>query len=382
MSEPGSVCVIGCGIFGAEVALQAAQAGFRVTVYEARDEILTGASRNNQNRLHLGFHYPRDLETGRQCIRGFQRFVERYPECIRDGFPNGYFIADEGSLTTPDAFTDFCERLGVPYTPIMSGEFPVEVRGASTGILCDEVVYDCGLLRELVARRLECSGVEVATGNGVRSLSETASGFRVGLQDGSSVHADAVVNCCYADINRLTEQLGHPTSEREYEYTVVPIIRLDIPKAGITVMDGPFMTILPYGKSDDFLLYAVDNTVVARSVEQQLDAAWLDPDTSPFAAMDRESFFRRMLDTCSQFVPALVRAEMVDCLQGPRMVLARNDATDARPSLINSYGDRYHTVFSGKIDHCVWVAEEVRARLEHGFDRSATSSGGKENYRR
>ena len=364
MSEAASVVVIGCGIFGAEVALQAAQAGFEVTVYETRDEILAGASSNNQNRLHLGFHYPRDLETGRQSIRGFQRFVERYPECIRDGFPNGYFIADKGSFTTPKDYIDFCERLGMPYTPIVAGDFPVEVRGAGTGILCNEVVYDCGVLRDLVVQRLAHSGVKVVTGNGVRSLSAVADVFRIGLQDGSSVHAEAVVNCCYADINRLTEQLGYPISEREYEYTVVPIIRLDIPKVGITVMDGPFMTILPYGKSDDFLLYAVDNTVVARSVEQLLDSAWLDRLTSPFAGMDRESFFRQMVDTCAKFVPALGKAEMVGCLQGPRMVLARNEVTDARPSLINSYGDRYHTVFSGKIDHCVWVAEEVRERLQ------------------
>ena len=55
------VAVIGCGIFGAEIAIRAKSLGLSVSVYEANNDILSGASANNQNRLHLGFHYPRDL---------------------------------------------------------------------------------------------------------------------------------------------------------------------------------------------------------------------------------------------------------------------------------------------------------------------------------
>ena len=367
MSEARTVAVIGCGIFGAEVAINAAEAGYSVTVYEAAADILTGASTNNQNRLHLGFHYPRDIETGRQSIRGFHRFLERYPECIQGGFPNAYFIADEGSHTTPAQFIEFCEELGMPYSPIRAGDFGVEIRGAASGVLCEEVVYDCARLRELVAARLRNSGVRVVTGSAIESVRFSDSGIELQLQDGSRVHADAAVNCSYADINRLTDQLGLPTLEREYEYTVVPIISLDIPKVGVTVMDGPFMTLLPFGQSDQFLLYAVENTVVARSVARQLDRAWLCPETSPFATMDAAGFAQDMLRSCEKFVPALANARVEGFLQGPRMVLARNHATDARPSLINSYGSRYHTVFAGKIDHCIWVAEDMCNRLSGEF---------------
>ena len=364
MSDQGRVGVVGCGIFGAQVAIEAALAGFDVTVYEAAGSILSGASRNNQNRLHLGFHYPRDLETGRQSIRGFQRFIAAYPECIEEGFPNAYFIADEGSFTTPRAYIEFCDRLGVPYSRLVARDFPVEVRGAATGVLCGEVVYDCGALRALVAQRLARSGVRVVLNQRVLRLEDTGDGLRIQLDDQSWANMDAVVNCSYADINRLTEQLGHPTIECEYEYTAIPIIRLDIPKVGITVMDGPFMTLLPHGKSGEFLLYNVENTVIARTVGRQLDESWLRPEESPFACVDRQEFFNSMVDACRRFVPALEDAEMVGCLHGPRMVLARNHATDARPSILNTYGNRYHTVFSGKIDHCVWVAEDVCQRLK------------------
>jgi glycine/D-amino acid oxidase-like deaminating enzyme len=371
MSERARIAVVGCGIFGAEVALQAAEAGFDVVVFERAGEVLSGASQNNQNRLHQGFHYPRDLDTGLQSIRGYHRFVARYPECVDGDFPNAYFIADEGSMTSPEAYLAFCERLGMPYTPILARDFaPMEVRGARTGVLCGEAVYDCRLLRSAVAARLADSGIELRTSTSVEAVEPRGEGMRLRLAGGAVEDVDAVVNCSYADINRLTDQLGHATAEREYEYTAVPIVALDVPRAGVTVMDGPFMTLLPYGKGGDFLLYDVVHTVVARSVERQLDRRWLDPATAPFAGVDRQAFFAAMVEACRRFVPALARARLVGCLEGPRMVLARNHATDARPSLVNSYGATYHTVFSGKIDHCVWVAEDVCSRLVEAFDTS------------
>ena len=66
------VAVIGCGTFGASIALKLQREGHEVTVFERLDKPLAGASYNNQNRLHLGFHYPRDAETARQCIRGYE----------------------------------------------------------------------------------------------------------------------------------------------------------------------------------------------------------------------------------------------------------------------------------------------------------------------
>jgi glycine/D-amino acid oxidase-like deaminating enzyme len=371
MSERPQLAVVGAGIFGAEVALHAAEAGYAVSLFERGPRVLGGASLNNQNRLHQGLHYPRDIETGRQSIRGYQRFVERYPDCVDEGFPNAYFIADEGSRTSPGEFLDFCKRLGVPFEPLAAADFPVEVRGASTGVLCGEGVYDCALLRERVEARLRASEVVVRTGMAVAELRDRPNGIELRLDDGSVCDADAVVNCAYADINRLTAQLGHPVTEREYEYTVVPIVRIDMPRVGVTVMDGPFMTMLPYGKSRDFLLYDVVRTVVARSVDRQLDAAWRDPATAPFAGMDRQAFFEDMRAACSRFMPDLARAELAGFLEGPRMVLANNDRTDARPSLINSYGAHYHTVFAGKIDHCVWVAADMVTRLDIGLGRAA-----------
>lgn len=363
------VGVVGGGIFGCTIALSLAEAGLQVLLLESKPQIMEGASKNNQNRLHLGFHYPRDLATALQCARGFQRFVDAFPESIACDFPNAYFIAASGSLTSPDEYLGFCEKAGLSYSLLDLPAYPTEIRDCALGLLCNEAVYDCAVLKKVLLSRISASArIELRCGTEVVAINPAGGSYGLQLQgSGETLSVAAVVNCSYADINRLTAQCGHPLRECQFEYTVVPIIELDIPKQGITIMDGPFLTLLPFGKTDSFLLYHVRHTVVATEVGLLLNPAWRHPETAPFAVLDPREFFETMKRAASRFVPALTRARLTGFLQGPRMVLAYRDEDDARPSIVHDYGRGYLTVFSGKIDHCLEVAEEIRGRLLRYF---------------
>ena len=60
-----------------------------------------------------------------------------------------------------------------------------------------------------------------------------------------------------------------------------------------------------------------------------------------------------------RFIPSISKAKMIGVLQGPRMVKSQSDKHDENPSIIRSYNDSYFTVFSGKIDHSTWVADDL-----------------------
>lgn len=359
MFETTSIAVIGCGIFGAMTALRLSEKGATTAVFEKQNAPLRGASFNNQNRLHLGFHYPRDDETARQCIRGFQRFRDEFPDCVLDGFTNAYFIATEGSFVTPEQYLAFCQRMGLSHETVDLANFSPPVNQVAVGVTCNEVVYDCEILRRLVLDRLSCASIRPNFGQAVTRISRDGARFLLEAEGRMHGPFDAVVNCTYADVNRLTEQLGHVTPKRQFEYTMVPILEWDRPPVGITVMDGPFMTVLPFGRTGKFLLYHVAHTVVERFIGDQMPETWFDPATAPSSRVDPQTLFERMRETCSAFVPDLARARLAGFLQGPRVVLANRDSTDARPSIIQRHEDRYISVFTGKIDHCMWVADDV-----------------------
>ena len=96
MSKTKSIAIIGGGIFGALNAIKLNEFGHNVTILERSEDLLKGASFNNQNRLHLGFHYPRDDETARQCIRGYDSFKKTFRSSILSDFGTGRSLKSGG----------------------------------------------------------------------------------------------------------------------------------------------------------------------------------------------------------------------------------------------------------------------------------------------
>jgi len=354
-----NVAIIGGGIFGCMSAIRLSDVGYNVTLFERLSEPLLGASYNNQNRLHLGYHYPRDLQTAQQCIQGFSKFREKFEDCILSGFDNAYFIAEFGSLTTKEEYINFCDMADLSHRRFVQSQFDVDVNGVCFGLLCDEVVYDSALLRSKIKMLLDMHEVNQSYNTNVSEVIRDHSNYTVSTSKGLHKNYDVVINCTYADINRITEQLGFKTKVRQYEYTIVPIIDWIPNPIGITIMDGHFMTILPFGKTGKFLLYHVEHSVIDRINEVNLPGSWLNVDDSPASKINKYHLFRKIRKSCEYFVPSLSNAKYSGFLEGPRMVLARHDDDDARPSIVEQHETGYLTVFSGKIDHCIWVADEV-----------------------
>ena len=88
-------------------------------------------------------------------------------------------------------------------------------------------------------------------------------------------------------------------------------------------MDKPFITVLPYGKSENFLLYNVTQGVAASSVSRLLDPRWLSSETALFSGMNKIAFFRKIVNLCREYMPSLDKAEVIGFLEDPRMVLAK-----------------------------------------------------------
>ena len=76
MSEVYDTAIIGGGIFGCLCAIELSKLGKKVILLEQKESLMNGASSNNTNRLHLGYHYPRDLNTAQQCKKGFELFFK------------------------------------------------------------------------------------------------------------------------------------------------------------------------------------------------------------------------------------------------------------------------------------------------------------------
>ena len=77
------IAIIGAGWFGCYIGYDLIKSGYEVKIFEKEKEIFSGASGYNQNRLHLGFHYPRSYRTIqglemdiKNLLKNFQNFLK------------------------------------------------------------------------------------------------------------------------------------------------------------------------------------------------------------------------------------------------------------------------------------------------------------------
>ena len=74
---------------------------------------------------------------------------------------------------------------------------------------------------------------------------------------------DYIVNASYGNINKVNKLLGVPEIKIKLQDVVVPIFKKQHSKIGLTIMDGPFCSVMPKGNNpNEFLLYSVKHALI------------------------------------------------------------------------------------------------------------------------
>jgi D-amino-acid oxidase len=95
-----SLAIIGGGVFGLTAAIEVAQLEIQISVFDRSPKVLQGATKLNNGVIHLGYHYPRSVETVLQSKKGTANFLSRFADCVRSTYNKYYCIASEGSFTS------------------------------------------------------------------------------------------------------------------------------------------------------------------------------------------------------------------------------------------------------------------------------------------
>lgn len=349
------VIVIGSGLFGACCAIELSRAGFSVDLVDKETDIMMQASRVNHNRIHLGYHYLRSVETAEQSIEGLLSFLFNYGSAVENQFSNYYAIAKEGSKTTPDEFLNFCTKVGIGYDYEYPEDDLLDKNMLSACFKVPEPVFDYGILKREVAKNLTKAGVNLCLNSLVSDVKKKSTeGYMVTL-NGQTVEYDVVVNASYAGFNEINQMLGIPLKPLLYEQVIIPEFAYQHEPFGLTVMDGPFCSVMPKGKgAGEFLLYHVKYSVLENTLANQ----------APTFSKKSISEVDRIYQESSSFMPFIKKVNRVSFNEVIRVVHKNSD--DARLTELHLYDnfDKYFAVLSGKITTCIQVALEIKHILQ------------------
>ena len=334
--------IIGGGFYGSAIAIYLVQKrGFsRVLLIEREDQLLSRASYNNQARVHNGYHYPRSFTTAFRSRKNLPKFVDDWPQIVKQDFTKLYAIARRNSKVTANQFERFCKSIGAkisPAEPALRALF--DIRLIEDVFLVEEYVFDASRLGQWAETELAVSGVRVQLKTTATSISNSVDGdLMVELQpqngEGEIVNCQYVFNCTYSGLNQLRG--GFPGTQTNLKQEIAEMALIQVPPIlkdlGITVMDGPFFSLMPFPSRD---LHTLSHVRYTPHFSWKDDRA-INP-YQKLADYDCITRYERMIRDVGRYLPAALDSKYVESIFEVKTVLVKSEVDDARPILFEKY---------------------------------------------
>ncbi len=364
--------IIGAGLYGLYSALFCGRRGQHVLVLECDPAAFCRATYINQARVHQGYHYPRSISTAIKSAGYFERFHKEYGFCINSEFEKVYATSSQYSWSDGEQFKRFCQAAGIPCEELHPGRFFREYM-CDGAFLTREYTYDAMILKDYFLDRLgTLKNVEIQYGITIRGIEMLQDAYAVYMDDGKEHRTGFLLDAAYAGTNQILEMAGHEKFEIKYE--LCEIILCDVNEKlrhyGFTVMDGPFFSIMPFGRTGLHSLTSVTFTPHATSYDS----------VPVFSCQEKSgghcSVFRlgncndcpAKPETAFPYMASLARKYLRDefeftyrnSLFSMKPILMSSEIDDSRPTVIRTYSRNptFVGVLSGKIN-TVYDLDEV-----------------------
>ena len=358
--------IIGGGLFGCYAALLLAGKGYSVALVEKESHLFQKASLVNQGRIHGGYHYPRSIETAKQADDYKARFLYDHKDFINFTFDKYYGIDRSRSQITVDDFETFCKDLNLKCVPIeVDGRFN---KDAFSGFYQTEeyAINPSQLAAHYIAAVQDNPSIQVFY-QMVVSHAEVSSSFwkvRATYSPGDEVvyfRTPVVINATYSAINVLNRIFQADALELTHELSeIVLALSPPIQDIGLTVIDGPFVSFMPFGRNDLISLSSVVYTHHKLSFgdlpsfDCQKNLTYCRP-AAPglcnYCDQRPDSQAAKMTEQLYTYLKQHIPIEIINSQFTIKTKLKASNIDDSRPTLITTHSQNpvFISIFSGKI---------------------------------
>lgn len=363
--------IIGAGIYGMYASIFSAKKGEKVLLLEYDKSPFSRATYVNQTRVHNGYHYPRSYSTAVKSQGYFKRFNSEFAYAINRSFKKVYAVSSTFSWTSGSQFAKFCANVGIRCDAI-DPEIYFASGVVEAAFETEEFAFDAMVIKDRFLKQIDEMDELIDLHCGVRILSikRQLSVYSIHLEDGTKAEAPFLLNVTYASTNQITCMLGYDLFKIKYELCEIILCKPSAPlrDVGLTVMDGPFFSVMPFGFTGLHSLTSVTFTPHMTS----------NDNLPTFSCQHNVSCSSRQLDNCNlcpnkpksawNYLHALARKYIRNdimlayekSLFSIKPVLMVSEIDDSRPTVIRRVTQHptYVSVLPGKIN-TVYDLEEV-----------------------
>lgn len=347
--------------------------GQKVIVLECDPTPFRRATYINQARVHQGYHYPRSISTALKSAGYFERFNKDYDFCINREFDQIYATSSQYSWSDGKQFKDFCKAADIPCEQLVPENYFKP--GMCDGVFrTREYTYDAMILLDYFLEELKKYPTEVTIKYGVNitTIDKTSDSYIIHTAEGIDYESGFVLNATYASTNQILEKVGFEKFGIKYELCEIILCEVNekLKDIGFTVMDGPFFSIMPFGKTGLHSLTSVTFTPHTTSYDglptfecQKESGGYCSPthlgNCNDCPAKPKTAF-PYMANLARKYMLDEYGFEYKGSLFSMKPILMSSEIDDSRPTVIRKYSENptFVGVLSGKIN-TVYDLDEV-----------------------
>lgn len=364
--------IIGAGLYGLYSALHCGKRGEHILVLECDSSPFRRATYINQARVHQGYHYPRSISTALKSAGYFSRFNKDYGFCINREFDKIYATSSEYSWSNGEQFKSFCKAADIPCEELLPQKF-FKNKMCDGAFLTREYTYDAMILKDYLLDKLSgLNNVEIKYDFLIKEIHKLQDVYEIVSKDGNKYCSSFVLNATYASTNQILDMLGYEKFQIKYELCEIILCNVNdtLKKYGITVMDGPFFSIMPFGKTGYHSLTSVTFTPHTTSYDptprfecQKMSNGYCSESflgNCNDCIAKPESAFPYMSNLARKYLKDEYQFQYNQSLFSMKPILMSSEIDDSRPTVIRKYSSNPTMigVLSGKIN-TVYDLDEV-----------------------
>lgn len=365
--------IIGAGLYGLYAANYCAKHGEKVLVLEKENEPFKRATYINQARVHMGYHYPRSYSTAIKSAGYFERFNKEFGFAILSDFEQVYATSRNFSWTNAEQFKKFCDSVNIRCEEISTNKY-FKDNMCDGAFLTKEYTYDAQILKRHFISELEkYKTVKIIYSAQIDKIEKKEKYYEIELKSSTEKYiTNFVLNCTYAGANEILDKLGFEKFKIKYELCemILCSVSKNLKNVGITVMDGPFFSIMPFGKTEYHSLTSVTFTPHKTSYDslptfecQKKSNGICTPTNLQNCneCVARPSTARDYMENLTRkYLKDEYKFKYEKSLFSMKPIFKISEVDDSRPTIIKTFTENptFISVLSGKIN-TVYDLEEV-----------------------
>ncbi len=304
-----------------------------------------------------------------------QRFTEEHKDFINFSFEKYYAIDKYSSLTDAAQFERFCQFIDIRCERVY--DHPLFNYDRLEAVyLTTEYSFDPILIGEFYKQKIKAEkNIEVFNFHKINNVEKTNTSWEINLESLAEnnlkkIKASALINATYSGSNAVNQQFGVADILLMHEISEIAFITSpQLNNIGLTVMDGQFGSVMPYGKSGLLSLSSVAYThhKVCYDNLPTFDCQKINKNCTPefsaicnFCEAKPRSNYRKMIAQMQRYFSDHVQLNYLTSYFTIKTKLKANHIDDGRPTEINRLHEKpdFYCIFAGKINS-IYEIEKV-----------------------